>query len=203
MDYIEQKETLDALLDDWLVEFKQSPTFFTFADVEKAQTDFTIQAYGDFMLSYFKKMPSDWNKEDTFQLIVELFPMKLKMDDDFVYAFSHILSSFFYFLSESNAVQNAAELAEGVLEGEKQLFLTTTPDEDLGEMTEIFQHAISMGVDLNDEAQVDTFIANFLEKNANQTAFTQTKSQPIRHEKIGRNDPCPCGSGKKYKKCCG
>lgn len=24
-----------------------------------------------------------------------------------------------------------------------------------------------------------------------------------RVEKIGRNDPCPCGSGKKYKKCCG
>ena len=22
-------------------------------------------------------------------------------------------------------------------------------------------------------------------------------------EKIGRNDPCPCGSGKKYKNCCG
>jgi uncharacterized protein YecA (UPF0149 family) len=22
-------------------------------------------------------------------------------------------------------------------------------------------------------------------------------------EEIGRNDPCPCGSGKKYKKCCG
>ncbi|KGF13896.1 preprotein translocase subunit SecA [Peptostreptococcus sp. MV1] len=25
----------------------------------------------------------------------------------------------------------------------------------------------------------------------------------IKEEKIGRNDPCPCGSGKKYKKCCG
>ena len=24
-----------------------------------------------------------------------------------------------------------------------------------------------------------------------------------RGEKIGRNDPCPCGSGQKYKKCCG
>ena len=22
-------------------------------------------------------------------------------------------------------------------------------------------------------------------------------------EKVGRNDPCPCGSGKKFKKCCG
>jgi len=29
------------------------------------------------------------------------------------------------------------------------------------------------------------------------------KKQPIRKEKIGRNDPCPCGSGKKYKQCCG
>ncbi len=31
------------------------------------------------------------------------------------------------------------------------------------------------------------------------------KAQPVRAQskKIGRNDPCPCGSGKKYKKCCG
>ena len=29
------------------------------------------------------------------------------------------------------------------------------------------------------------------------------KSTPKRVNKIGRNDPCPCGSGKKYKQCCG
>ena len=29
------------------------------------------------------------------------------------------------------------------------------------------------------------------------------KSEPRRVEKVGRNEPCPCGSGKKYKKCCG
>lgn len=28
-------------------------------------------------------------------------------------------------------------------------------------------------------------------------------SKTVHVEKIGRNDPCPCGSGKKYKKCCG
>lgn len=28
-------------------------------------------------------------------------------------------------------------------------------------------------------------------------------SLPVKRKKIGRNDPCPCGSGKKYKKCCG
>ena len=25
----------------------------------------------------------------------------------------------------------------------------------------------------------------------------------VKNGKVGRNDPCPCGSGKKYKKCCG
>jgi methionyl aminopeptidase len=32
-------------------------------------------------------------------------------------------------------------------------------------------------------------------------AVTQV-NQPVRSTKIGRNDPCPCGSGKKFKKCC-
>jgi preprotein translocase subunit SecA len=31
------------------------------------------------------------------------------------------------------------------------------------------------------------------------------KKAPVKRmaDKVGRNDPCPCGSGKKYKKCCG
>ncbi len=29
------------------------------------------------------------------------------------------------------------------------------------------------------------------------------KPEQRRVEKVGRNDPCPCGSGKKFKKCCG
>ncbi|MGN0977160.1 MAG: preprotein translocase subunit SecA [Faecousia sp.] len=42
-------------------------------------------------------------------------------------------------------------------------------------------------------------------KETGTTAATKTvvKKQPVRKEKkVGPNDPCPCGSGKKYKKCC-
>jgi preprotein translocase subunit SecA len=31
----------------------------------------------------------------------------------------------------------------------------------------------------------------------------ESRPKPISVKKVGRNDPCPCGSGKKYKKCCG
>jgi preprotein translocase subunit SecA len=35
-------------------------------------------------------------------------------------------------------------------------------------------------------------------------AEAQVKAKPVRTgPKVGRNDPCPCGSGKKYKNCCG
>jgi len=33
--------------------------------------------------------------------------------------------------------------------------------------------------------------------------YLESLKTPVRREKVGRNDPCPCGSGKKYKKCCG
>ncbi|MCF6097228.1 preprotein translocase subunit SecA [Thermovorax subterraneus] len=41
-------------------------------------------------------------------------------------------------------------------------------------------------------------------RNLSYSHGSSEKPQPVRKgEKIGRNDPCPCGSGKKYKKCCG
>ncbi len=44
---------------------------------------------------------------------------------------------------------------------------------------------------LNDEE-------NIFEEEENSLALPA-----IQEKKVGRNDPCPCGSGKKYKKCCG
>ena len=44
----------------------------------------------------------------------------------------------------------------------------------------------------------------FSEEKRKELYKEQKASGTIRKEKkIGRNDPCPCGSGKKYKKCCG
>ena len=44
----------------------------------------------------------------------------------------------------------------------------------------------------------------FMKFGAKERKPVKTVKQPIRVEqKVGRNEPCPCGSGKKYKKCCG
>lgn len=58
----------------------------------------------------------------------------------------------------------------------------------------IFQHDEAVS-SLTDEPQ----------QSAAEEIIPTVPQQPIRREgaKIGRNDPCPCGSGKKYKHCCG
>ena len=46
--------------------------------------------------------------------------------------------------------------------------------------------------------------AIFTEEQRKELYKEQKNSGTVRKEKkVGRNDPCPCGSGKKYKKCCG
>jgi len=38
--------------------------------------------------------------------------------------------------------------------------------------------------------------------NLQRPTVVSGKSPVVGRRKVGRNDPCPCGSGKKYKKCC-
>ena len=38
----------------------------------------------------------------------------------------------------------------------------------------------------------------------NHSDSASSAKKPVKSDvKVGRNDPCPCGSGKKYKECCG
>jgi preprotein translocase subunit SecA len=65
--------------------------------------------------------------------------------------------------------------------------ITQNPKE--GEVTEAEEKAISGKADF---------------KGADEEELSGSVVSPKKDsDKIGRNDPCPCGSGKKYKKCCG
>lgn len=50
----------------------------------------------------------------------------------------------------------------------------------------------------------DEVIRNQVAKNTKTNEEREEKNKPVRRKtkKVGPNDPCPCGSGKKYKKCC-
>ena len=47
-----------------------------------------------------------------------------------------------------------------------------------------------------------TFIKEFKSREEIEKEYKKSKTI-VKGDRIGRNDPCTCGSGKKYKKCCG
>jgi len=65
------------------------------------------------------------------------------------------------------------------------------------ETKNIIRHVVELFKDMNEEELALRY--GQIEKKQNDFG----KKKPTKVIKVGRNDPCPCGSGKKYKKCCG
>ena len=55
----------------------------------------------------------------------------------------------------------------------------------------------------NRKAVADVFASMMTRPSSVSVAPVSVQDVAPRHDVVGRNDPCPCGSGKKYKKCCG
>ncbi len=64
---------------------------------------------------------------------------------------------------------------------------------------ETVRRLYSVRLKTNQEVKRERVASNITEGRSDGTV----KKQPRRVQKVGRNDPCPCGSGKKYKHCCG
>ena len=99
----------------------------------------------------------------------------------------------------------------GFLDGINDSLKQPNPIEDMTEDTEV-----SLDIDLEKlyynmvEAKAEWLYelpqwADLLTPDRRKELFLQQKKSGtvVKEKKVGRNDPCPCGSGKKYKKCCG
>ena len=75
-------------------------------------------------------------------------------------------------------------------------------DKDEEKLQEERQSAASITSTSIDRSAIDGMN---IEGESNPQNASENKPQPIKNDgpKVGRNDPCPCGSGKKYKNCCG
>ena len=99
----------------------------------------------------------------------------------------------------------------GFLDGINDSLVEQNPIDDLEEDTEVnlgfdkallYKNMVAAKADWLYE--LPQWKEIFSEEELKKFYKEQKESTTIRKpKKIGRNDPCPCGSGKKYKKCCG
>ena len=99
----------------------------------------------------------------------------------------------------------------GFLDGINDSLVTPNPIETMEEDTVVslaFDKALlyknMVGAKADWLYELPQWDAIFSEEEQKKLYKEQKESTTVRKEKkVGRNDPCPCGSGKKYKKCCG
>ena len=89
----------------------------------------------------------------------------------------------------------------GFLDGINDSLVTANPIETMTEDTEV---SLAFDKEKLYKNMVDAKADWLYEETRKRLYKEQKASGTIRKpKKIGRNDPCPCGSGKKYKHCCG
>ena len=89
-------------------------------------------------------------------------------------------------------------LGEGTIMGAMEKFNTDTLK---GEVDKL-QEAIDTQAEVENKEINPALINGNPEQLAQLAALRRTRPVVRDNKKIGRNDPCPCGSGKKYKNCC-
>lgn len=202
----ELKKTLDKT-NEWYLAFSESKYFQDLTEEQKRESEFIIQTFTEYMYSNNLLIPEEWNESGLEECCLDTLPRKITADESYYESIAPVLSSFFRFLGEKELLKNASKLANKVKKIDKQIVKNSSDSSSWGMAKTMFMNAKKAGVDIENEAELKKFMHLFnQQQHANKkqadTIISLTASN-LKKEKIGRNDQCPCGSGKKYKKCCG
>jgi len=200
-------EELDEILDrvyEWGVEFSTSKYFEELTEEQKQESEFVVMSFTEYMYSYQGLLPEEWNDESggLEECCLYTLPRKITADESYFRSIAPVLSAFFKFAGEKGLLRNASNLVRRIEGIDKQIIKNASNPKNWGIAKSLAMAAIDAGVDITNEKEMKEFVDLY---NLQQAAKLKKDDKPIsksKKSKIGRNDPCPCGSGKKFKKCC-
>ncbi len=156
--------------------------------------------------------PDELSPLDVEEVLLDLFPRKVSAEREFFEQTPVVLAVFFDWLEQTGEIADAGRLKEVARSRADELLRRSQDRKCWGPAKSFVMTAMEDGVDTDDPAALQRYM---LQYNARLVGKHQTRPtpdpsyerspRPIVREtrKIGRNAPCLCGSGKKYKKCCG
>jgi len=161
---------------------------------------------------YVGSGPGEFNESVLSEVLLELLPRKVTADRKCFEKVAPVTTALLRWLESEGILADTAELAETVLNWSDKIVENGMNPAFWGMGKSFVMQAKAAGVDVTDDRAMQAFIDDYNrrlpQKNQpyNNTDIADlTPTLPIveHSPKIGRNQPCPCGSGKKYKKCCG
>jgi hypothetical protein len=198
-------EIIDSIIEAWRHDWEQSAEFAELTDEQRESAPFLVDVFAEYMYGYHDQTPRHWTAVEAEKCCVSTLPRHVGSDDDDLFAkIAPVLSSFFRFADRTHRLPGAARLADRLAPLSHRIAAAANDPRNWSLSKTIMMAAHRAGVDIYNAAQLDAFIMRSNEQMAPEygamPGFPGTFRRP--GPKIGRNDPCPCGSGKKFKKCC-
>jgi hypothetical protein len=211
----QELETIHLQVGGWFDEFIKSPQYERLTETQRNEAPEVIRLFVEYSYNYVGVAPGRWGRRQVIECCVEVLPRKVSGELTFFQAVAPVLSAFFRFLAEKSLLRNGDALADTVAGLDREIVAASQDTGNWGPAKAFMMAAQQAGVDVSDQHALNQFMEEY-----NQRFFPPVPERqpapvlpmaslapraPVRHSepKIGRNDPCGCGSGKKFKKCCG
>jgi hypothetical protein len=136
------------------------------------------------------------------EFVLDYVPRKVSTDAKSARAIIAELLAFWEFLDRVYSLPAAKSVVEwlktkGLV---KELETELSDPSHFGMAKSLLSMGANAGFDMTSEAGINSFMQAY---NASLGPLEVPQAPISREVRAGRNDPCPCGSGRKFKKCCG
>ncbi len=213
----EELEQIIERVHEWGKEWSESKYFQDLNDEQKEEAEFVVGSFGEYMYSYHGLTPEEWDEETLEECCLDTLARKISAEEAYYSAMAPVLSSYFTFLAETGRLRQGARLARKVRAISGKIVAHGTDPRYWGMAKSFVMGARAAGVDPTNEKEMQAYMVRYNRELLSRPASERLPPGlpllgpppppepllPARVTKIGRNEPCPCGSGKKYKKCCG
>ena len=195
----EKLNTVNETIAGYIDEFKKTPLYFKLKPKEKDSAESVITSFSEMMYRYFLMIPVNWNARRVVECLTEIMPAKVVAGEGYFKTVEPVLIAFMTFCDDKKYVAEGKTIIRR-LSGITGFIIDELHEEEhMGIAKSLLKEAQKKGVTPSDEKGFESFVKEYSREKGD-LFYPEVSKKAV---KLGRNDTCPCGSGKKYKNCCG
>lgn len=183
--------------------FAKSSQFSSLPSHLKDEAAGHTETFLEFLFNYEISKIEEVRPQNIRTVLTQIFPRKYSAEPEEFRRIIPVLVSFFEYLDQAKLLKETDALIKAVKDSEEAMIKNAANPEYYGMAKSFVVQMKQDGVDSEDEAAVARWISDYNQKEKDLSDDSKQKPFSKAGPKTGRNDPCSCGSGKKYKKCCG
>lgn len=159
-------------------DFQESKAIKSKTTAYKENANYVVKSFLDYVFFHEHKEIREMTDEHVKHFMLEFAPRKLTFATEDTKKVPEILADFLIFLETEGHIHNGVQLGD-IAKANSRAFMKVMPK------------------------QKKATTKKAVKPTKKKVPTKKSKKKVVLEAKVGRNDPCPCGSGKKYKKCCG